>query len=89
VVGLVGDTTIANGVAGNIVTTGVLTATTGQWDAVTGQSGGLTTNSMYWLSGSTAGAIVTTAPTTGHLAPVGLAISTTQLRLLPCEVTKL
>lgn len=89
VVGLVGDTTIANGAAGNVVTTGVLTATTGQWDAVTGQSGGLTTNSMYWLSGGTAGSIVATAPTSGHLAPVGLAISTTQLRILPCEITKL
>ena len=42
VLGLVVDTTIAAAAAGGVITTGILTATTGEWDAVTGQVGGLT-----------------------------------------------
>ena len=42
VVGLVADASITNGTTGNIQTTGIITATTTQWDAVvTGESGAL------------------------------------------------
>src|SRR5882672_7609605 len=40
VVGLVADVSIANAGVGNVLTDGRLIATTGQWDAVTGQVGG-------------------------------------------------
>lgn len=88
-VGLVGQTTIANSASGTIVLDGILAATTTQWDAVTGQSGGLTTNATYYLSGATAGMMTTTAPTTGHLVPVGVGISTTQMKLFSPDITKL
>src|SRR5690348_12407010 len=40
VFGLVGETSITTSTAGMIATDGVLSATTGQWDAVTGDTGG-------------------------------------------------
>jgi hypothetical protein len=81
VVGLVSDTSIANGASGNIKLGGVLTATTAQWDAVAGTTGGLTFNTLYFLSASTAGQITATAPTTvGQVVTqIGVALSTTEL----------
>lgn len=84
VIGLVMDPTIATAVPGNIQTDGVLTATTAQWDAVvTGESGGLTPGSRYYLSDATAGMLTTVAPTnTGSFfEPVGIALSPTQMQL--------
>lgn len=80
-VGLVKDVSIAAAGSGNIQTDGVLVATTTQWDAVTGQSGGLTTGSPYYLSAATAGRLTTTAPTAAgeFVVRVGLALSTTEL----------
>lgn len=79
VAGLVFDTSINAAASGNVSVTGQVTATTGQWDAVTGQTGGLTAGSIYYLSNATAGAMTTTAPSTGYIAPVGLALSTTKM----------
>jgi predicted ribonuclease toxin of YeeF-YezG toxin-antitoxin module len=81
VVGLVYDTTINAAASGSIVVTGQMTATTGQWDAVSGQTGGLTSGSIYYLSNATAGNITTTAPSTGYIAPIGIALSTTKMLL--------
>lgn len=84
VVGLVADVSITNATTGNIQTTGIITATTGQWDAVvTGESGGLTAGSVYYLDPSTAGFITATAPTTvgQTVVRIGVALSTTQLDL--------
>lgn len=77
--GLVAATSLNNGVAGDIVTAGVMTATTGQWDVVTGQTGGLTPDAYYYLSGTTAGGLTPTAPTTGWLVKIGKALSTTKM----------
>jgi hypothetical protein len=79
VVGLVFDTSINAAASGSIAVAGVVTATTTQWDAVTGQTGGLTSGAKYFLSNTTAGALTTTAPTTGYIAPVGVALSTTKM----------
>lgn len=79
VIGLVFDASIAAAATGAISTSGVVTATTGQWDAVTGQTGGLTSGSKYYLSNSTAGNLTTTPPTTGYVCPVGFALSTTKM----------
>lgn len=71
---------INSSASGSIVTGGEVTATTGEWDAVTGQTGGLTFGSMYFIDPTTAGRLTTTAPTgSGYVAPVGFAISTTKM----------
>jgi hypothetical protein len=83
VVGLVYDASILTTAAGLIQTDGVVTATTGQWDAVAGTSGGLTFNTKYYLSAATAGLLTATAPTTvgQYVCQVGIALSTTQMKL--------
>lgn len=81
VVGLVSALSIASSATGAIAFAGVLTATAVQWDAVTGQSGGLTPGATYFLSNTTNGALTTTAPTSGHVVPVGIAFGTTRMRL--------
>lgn len=81
VIGIVSATSIAASASGSIAFAGVMAATTGQWDVVTGQTGGLTPGSMYFVSNTTAGALTTTAPTTGFVSPVGRAMSTTKMAL--------
>jgi len=49
VLGLVATASITNGTAGNIQLNGILAATTTQWDAVFGTSGGLTAGTDYFL----------------------------------------
>jgi hypothetical protein len=74
---------VTSGASGTFQTNGVVILTTGEWDAVTGGSGGLTPDSEYFLSATTAGLLTTTAPTTaGHVVkPLGVALSTTELAL--------
>lgn len=81
VIGLVYDATIANGVSGQVQVDGVFTATTGQWDAVFGTTGGLTKDTRYYLSAVTAGLATATAPSTvgQYVVLLGTAISTTEL----------
>lgn len=81
VVGFVAATSIGAGAIGPVIIDGIVEATTGQWDAVTGQSGGLTAGAEYYLSNLTGGAITTSAPTTGVHAPVALALTTTKLKV--------
>jgi hypothetical protein len=91
VLGLVKDTSIAASAAGQIALDGILTATTGQWDAVTGDSGGLTSGSIYYLSPTVAGRLTKTAPTTGgqYVVRVGRALSSTVLDLMMTPSIKL
>jgi hypothetical protein len=83
VLGLVYDTSIANGVTGQIQIDGVVAATTVQWDAVCGTSGGLTKGVIYYLSAATAGLLTSTAPSTAgqYVVPVGIGVSTTEMLL--------
>lgn len=82
------DTTLADAIVSAVADAdnftvkkiGVVTLTTGQWDARTGDVGGLTKGSEYYLS-STAGGLTKTEPTTGLRQYVGKAISTTVLLL--------
>lgn len=89
VIGIVKDASISASASGSIAVSGIVTATTGEWDTVTGQSGGLTPGAIYYLDNTTAGKIVTTAPSTGWVAPVGLALSTTQLKVNVLATIKL
>lgn len=81
--GLVKDASIAAGQPGSIQTDGVLVATTGQWDNVTGQTGGLTPGAVYFLSAATAGNLTTTAPTAvgEFVVRIGKALSETELEI--------
>lgn len=70
---------------GPIQTAGTLVLTTGQWDTITGQTGGLTPGAYYYVSPTASGSLTTTAPTTAgqFVAPVGLAHSTTEMEIRP------
>ena len=91
VLGLVKDTSIAAGASGNIQTDGVLSATTAEWDAVAGTTGGLTPGAVYYLDPATVGEITEVAPTaTGEfVVRAGLALSDTELDISVQEPIKL
>lgn len=76
-VGLVADATIASGASGNIQTGGTLVAqSSAQWDAITGDVGGLVTNAPYYVD-VTAGKLTRTAPAivSGFcVAPIGFGL---------------
>lgn len=81
--GIVYDASIAAAANGVIATDGVMTATTAQWDVVTGDTGGLVAGSNYYLSDATTGNITKTVPTASgaYVVRVGRAVSTTVLEL--------
>lgn len=80
--GLVKDVSIAAAASGLIQLDGVLVATTVQWDAVAGTTGGLVANTLYYLS-ATAGLLTATPPAASgnYITQVGLALSTTELEI--------
>ena len=69
---------------GLIQVSGTLTLATGQWDALTGQSGGLVVGTWYWLSDTTTGRLVNVEPEVlGHYSVAVLyALSTTEALIL-------
>jgi hypothetical protein len=73
--------------SGTVVIDGTATLTTGQWDTVTGQVGGLTAGSQYYMDPNTAGNIlpqsgIDAALTSGeYWIRVGQALSTTEMRV--------
>jgi hypothetical protein len=67
---------------GGVVVTGPLVLSTAQWDAVvTGESGGLTSGTLYFLDSAVTGKLTATAPSTpGQVVTlIGRAISPTTL----------
>ncbi len=60
---------------------GPLDLPTAEWDVITGQSGGLTQGSYYYLVSGAAGQLTTTEPTAGGTfgIRVGLALSSTTM----------
>lgn len=83
VVGLVADAAISSGAVGSVVTDGPLEATTEIWDALTGETGGLTPGANYFLSDADAGSIVKVGPTQAgkYSVYVGQAFSATTLQI--------
>jgi hypothetical protein len=82
VVGLVQDTSIASSATGKIaIAPEVLTATTGQWDAVAGTTGGLAFGTIYYVSPTTAGQLTSVKPTIGgqFVMLVGVGLSSTEM----------
>ena len=84
VVGMVAQSpSIANGVSGAVTLDGMLTATTTQWDAVAGTSGGLAFGAYYYLDPANPGKITASAPTTvgQYVVQIGQALSTTDFKI--------
>ena len=84
VVGLViTSPSVAAAAQGTFTMDGLITATTAQWDAVTGQTGGLTATSRYYLDPSNPGKLTTTPPSTvgQYVAEIGIAFNTTDLKI--------
>jgi hypothetical protein len=77
------DPSIAAAGVGNIITGGTLVATTTQWDAVAGTTGGLAFGTLYFVDPANPGKLTSTVPTTvGQCVTlVGIALSTTELEL--------
>lgn len=73
---------ITSAAQGIIQTDGVLSCTTGEWDAIAGTTGGLVAGTEYYLAAS-AGLISSTAPSSSgaYVVKVGTAISTTELEI--------
>lgn len=85
VVGLVYDASISAAASGSVVIDGVVSTTTGTWDAICGTTGGLTAGTAYYLSKDTAGAMTSTAPSAAgqFVCRVGMALSTTEMMVKP------
>lgn len=84
------DSGTTKNVLGLALTTASAAATvTVQTNGVVSGMTGLTAGAIYFLSGATAGLITATAPTTGWVVQLGLAISTTELYLDPQPSIKL
>lgn len=87
--GLVADATIANGATGLIQSNGNMTMDTEDWDAITGQTGGLTPGAYYIVDPDTAGKMIprnTATITAGEfIALVGKALSATEFKIEPAE----
>ncbi len=79
--GLVKDVSVAAGVPGVVQTDGILVATTVEWDAVAGTTGGLSPGTVYYLDPATPGKITATPPSSvgQYVVRIGLALSTTEL----------
>ena len=85
VVGLVYDVSIAAAGVGNYAVAGFMNATTTQWDAVAGTTGGLAAGTRYFLDPATAGKMTSVPPTTvgQTIVLIGIGLSTTDLELNP------
>ena len=82
VIGIVIDASVAPAASGSVQTDGMVVATTADWDAVTGQTGGLTPGTEYWLDEASAGGMRTTPPGAGtYLVRIGTAISATEMEV--------
>lgn len=81
VIGLVGADQISPGASGTIVSFGILTATTAQWNTMTGQAGGLTPGAVYYLSDIGPALLRTQPPlsTGDFLVRIGQALTATQM----------
>jgi hypothetical protein len=81
VIGLVAAASIASGASGVVQTSGPMILATPQWDAVTGQVGGLTPGAEYYLTGT--GLLTKLMPVSPNaiVVPIGAAASTQQLNL--------
>lgn len=81
IIGLVADTTVGQGAVGSAILADVFEATTMQWDAVTGQAGGLVPDARYYLSLASYGGMSVNPPNSGFFCEIGTALSPTIMNL--------
>lgn len=82
VIGLIVDTSISAASSGSVRPYGSLTASTGAWDSITGDTGGLTVGASYYLDPYTAGKMTATIPDFGfYVVYLGKALSTTKFMI--------
>jgi len=83
VCGLVATASITSSGTGSIQTDGILNATTAQWDAVTGDTGGLTPGATYYLDAASPGNITKSPDSSSgnFIMKVGMAFSSTDLEI--------
>lgn len=77
---------VAAAASGAVLVDGVLPATTGEWDAVTGLVGGLVVDQKYWLDTSTGLLTDSTglpAAVGEWVVEMGIALSTTEMLVRP------
>ena len=79
---------VAIGIEGSSVLVkyaGPLRLTAAQWDAVTGDTGGLTRGARYFVSSSASGELTTTAPVGSgdFVTQVGIALSSVDMMIQP------
>ena len=74
-----------------VITEGLLVLETSQWDAVTGDVGGLVARTMYYLDPTTSGRITRTAPTGvgDFVVQIGRAANATTMDLSPQDPIQL
>lgn len=77
VIGLAFDVSTANGATGQIITSGVIEATTLEWAAIAAVDGLIAYGVEYFLSEAGAGLIVSTPHTSGWVVPIGRGLSGT------------
>lgn len=77
IIGILIEDTLA-GASGIIQSNGIVTATVGEWNLVIEGGGSLVENTMYYLK---VGEISSTPPSSGYIAPIGIALNTTQLKI--------
>lgn len=83
--GMVLDASIAAGATGNIAVAGVVSfSSTALVDAIAGTTGGFTAGTVYFLSPTNPGQITASPPATvgQYVVTIGVAISTTELKLM-------
>lgn len=81
---LLGPAPSALGLRHAIRYNGEVTLPTAEWDAITGESGGLAFGRTYYVSAVTAGLLTSAAPTTpDFVCAVGYAVSPTTLFVQP------
>lgn len=80
-IGLIFEEEILQGMSGRVQTDTNLTTTTSAWDLATGMVGGLSPGQTYFISA--AGCITPFAPAEAgeYVTPIGLALSSTTLRI--------
>lgn len=91
VIGLVKTVAGSLGQQAVVILDSYLDASTAEWDAVTGQVGGLTSGAVYYLSAAAAGDLTTTAPIAEgeYVVRVGKAVSATRMEVMVERPVKL
>ncbi len=74
--------TVVSGDPANIQFAGLFSASSGEWNAITGEAGGLTPGATYYLDAAAPGGMTTVAPTTAGQVVQEMGVALTDLVFL-------